>query len=98
MTNLKWIHEIDWRQSLNGDLRDLAEIIGIDNLMKAWLAFSKTHIYFSEQPLNVMKKEYIKKHHKPGNTKELARMLDVSEVFVQQVVSRLKDDNQLELL
>ena len=84
--DLTWIKDIEWEKELKGEMREVADLIGIDNLIKLWQAFGKTHIYFSEEPLMRLKKNYIRKYHRPGRTKELARLLNTSEVFVQQAV------------
>lgn len=95
---MNWIKEIDYHKFLNGDLKLLLEIIGIDNFIELYLHFAKTAIYFSEKPLMEMKQEYIRKNYGAKSEKELARMLGVSERLVYKIGSqKISSKNQLEI-
>lgn len=95
---MNWIKEIDYNKFLNGDLKLLLEIIGIDNFIELYLHFAKTAIYFSEKPLMEMKQEYIRKNYGSKSEKELARMLGVSERLVYKIGSqKISSKNQLEI-
>lgn len=95
---MNWIKEIDYHKFLNGDLKLLLEIIGIDNFIELYLHFAKTAIYFSEKPLMEMKQEYIRKNYGSKSEKELARMLGVSERLVYKIGSqKISSKNQLEI-
>jgi hypothetical protein len=95
---MNWIKEIDYHKFLNGDLKLLHEIIGIDNFIELYLHFAKTAIYFSEKPLMEMKQEYIRKNYGAKSEKELARMLGVSERLVYKIGSqKISSKNQLEI-
>ncbi|GIV45766.1 MAG: hypothetical protein KatS3mg036_0584 [Ignavibacterium sp.] len=85
---MDWIKEIDFNKFLDGDLRLLADIVGIDKFIELYSHFAKTAIYFSEKPLMEMKQEYIRKYFGFKNEKELARMLGVSERLVYKIGSQ----------
>lgn len=95
---MDWIKEIDYSKYLDGDLKLLAEIVGIDNFIKLFKVFSKTAIYFSERPLMEMKQEYIRKHYGIISEKELARLLGVSERLVYKIgAQKITMNNQQDL-
>lgn len=95
---MNWIKEIDYNKFLNGDLKLLLEIIGIDNFIELYLHFAKTAIYFSEKPLMEMKQEYIRKNYGSKSEKELARLLGVSERLVYKIGSqKITINNQQKL-
>lgn len=83
----EWIKEINYQKYLDGDLKILAEIIGIEKLCELYKHFSKTTIYFTERPIMEMKQEYIRKKYGYINEKKLARMLDVSERLIYKIGS-----------
>lgn len=85
---MDWIKDIDYNKFLDGDLKLLVDIIGIDKFIELYCHFAKTAIYFSEKPLMEMKQEYIRKHFGFKNEKELARMLGVSERLVYKIGSQ----------
>ncbi len=82
---MDWIKEIDYNKYLDGDLKIVVDIVGIDNFIKLFQVFKKTAIYFSERPLMEMKQEYIRKHFGQKSEKELARELGVSERLVYKI-------------
>lgn len=82
---MDWIKKIDYNKYLDGDLKLLVEIVGIDNFIKLFKVFAKTAVYFSERPLMEMKQEYIRKHFGEKSEKELARLLGVSERLVYKI-------------
>ncbi|MEJ5351933.1 MAG: hypothetical protein WHS65_10100 [Melioribacteraceae bacterium] len=84
----EWYKEIDYKKFLDGDMKLLEEIIGIDKLMKLFEIFSKTAIYFSEKPIMEMKQEYIRKKFGSIPEKQLARLLNVSERLVYKIGSQ----------
>lgn len=85
---MDWIKEIDYKKFLDGDLRLLVEIVGIEKFSELYKHFAKTSIYFSEKPLMEMKQEYIRQNFGFKSEKELARMLGVSERLVYKVGSQ----------
>ncbi|MCU7494746.1 MAG: hypothetical protein HF314_12105 [Ignavibacteria bacterium] len=89
MTGLDWIKEIDWEESLSGDLKEIAKLCGINTLLTLWENFGKTNIYFSERPLDALRRKYII-HNKDKSVKELARKLEVSEMFVYNCLQEIK--------
>lgn len=48
--------------------------------------FGKTQIYFSTSPILSMKREFIRKNRERYSTKEMARILDVSESLVYKAL------------
>lgn len=94
----EWYKEIDYKKYLDGDMKLLEEVIGIDKLMKLFELFSKTAIYFSEKPIMEMKQEYIRKNFGIIPQRQLARMLNVSERLVYKIGAQkitLKDQMKL---
>lgn len=94
---MQWIKDIDYKKFLDGDLKLVEEIVGIDKFIELYSYFSKTAIYFSEKPLMDMKQEYIKKYFGFKKEKELARMLGVSERLVYKIGSQKSTNNQCDL-
>lgn len=93
-----WIKEIDYNKFLTGDLKLVADSVGIDNLIKLYKIFAKTTVYFSEKPLMEMKQEYIKQYYGTKNEKELARLLGVSERLIYKIGSqKYKADTQINI-
>lgn len=76
--NLDWLKEYDWKKTLEGDYRIIADKLGIDNLIKLIEVFGKTSIYFSYEPLFRLREDYIRQN-KHTEAHELARFLGVSE-------------------
>jgi len=94
--NLEWINEIDLNEVLSGYLLELAEIIGAEAAVNLAERFKKTTLYFSEKPLDDLKRIYIRKNYPAITARQLARKLGVSERFVFEVVSGTgKNENQL---
>lgn len=85
---MDWIKEIDYNKFLEGDMKTVVELVGIDNFIKLFKVFGKSTVYFSERPLMEMKQEYIRKHFGEKTERELARMLGVSERLVYKIGSQ----------
>ncbi|AFH50748.1 Hypothetical protein IALB_3045 [Ignavibacterium album JCM 16511] len=95
---MDWIKDIDFNKFLDGDLKLLIEIVGVEKFIELYRHFAKTAIYFSEKPLMEMKQEYIRKNFRNKSEKELARMLGVSERLVYKIGSmkvRMNDQGDL---
>ena len=92
MIRTDWIQELEWQKLLPGEMKEVAEIIGIENTLKLMEKFGKTHVYFTEKPLMEMKRLYIELHldDEDVRAQDLARCLKVSERFVFQVISEWK--------
>lgn len=98
ISNMDWIKEIDYNKFLDGDLKIVVDIVGIDNFIKLFKVFSKTAVYFSERPLMEMKQEFIRKYFGSKSEKELARLLGVSERLVYKIgAQKLTLNNQQKL-
>lgn len=85
---MEWIKKIEYRKYLDGDLKLLVDIVGIDKFIELYKYFAKTSVYFSEKPLMIMKQEYIKKYYGIKSEKELARELGVSERLIYKIGSQ----------
>lgn len=82
---MKWVTTLDYNKYLNGDMKDIADLIGIENLLKLINRFNKTPIYFSDKCLLTLKKEYIKSQRGKIEPRVIARLLDVSERYIYNV-------------
>lgn len=80
-----WFSKVDYKQHLTGDMKDIADLIGIENLLKLINRFNKTPIYFSDKCLLELKKEYIRQQRGKMEPRIIARLLDVSERYIYNV-------------
>lgn len=95
---MDWIKDIDYKKFLDGDLKLLVDIVGIEKFSELYRHFAKTAIYFSEKPLMEMKQEYIRQNFGFKPEKELARMLGVSERLVYKIGSqKISGKNQMDM-
>jgi Mor family transcriptional regulator len=94
MIRTDWIQELEWQKLLPGEMKEVAEIIGIENTLKLMEKFGKTHVYFTEKPLLEMKRLYIGLHLNDEDVRaqDLARMLNMSERYVFNVIAELKKE------
>ncbi len=84
--SLAWLREIEIEDLLDKDIKMIHDHCGMDVLIAMLVNFPSMGLYISTRPLTEAKKRYIKKHHNGNNTKELCRLLDVSERFVYDVL------------
>jgi len=91
----EWIKEVDWENHLPGELKEIAELIGIDNLLKLLERFGKTQVYFPTNFIPKLKRIYIRNNYETGRVKELCRKLDASQSFVFDAIASQRDDNQI---
>ena len=92
MAKTELVNEVEWEKILSGELKEVAELIGIENTLKLLERFGKTHIYFTDKSLLELKKLYILAHcEEDMGAKDLARLLKVSERFVFQVISESRN-------
>jgi hypothetical protein len=84
MRALDWIKNMDYAAYFPEEYNEMIELIGIDKFLTVYERFSKTQIYFSEKPLNALRREYILKNPET-EAKELARKLDVSDRYIYKV-------------
>jgi ribosome-binding protein aMBF1 (putative translation factor) len=95
---MDWIKEIEYKKYLNGDLKELEEIIGIELFIRVMKHFAKTSIYFSEKCINNMKVEYIRKNIGLMSDKELARKVGLSERMIYKIANEKHQKlNQIEM-
>lgn len=81
-----WINEVNYMKYLDPDSKLIVEELGLDTYLKLFTIFGKTRIAFSNKFLFACKKEFIKKNYSKFNSKQLSRMLNVSEEFVRKAI------------
>lgn len=91
--NYNWIKETNWEENLEGNLKIMADIIGIDLLINLFEKFSKSYVYFSEKELFKLKKEYVLKYQNL-RASSIAKTLNTSETFVFKTI-RERNDNEV---
>ncbi len=76
---MDWIKEIAENPDLylNGDMKEIADIIGFENLIKLICKFNKTTVYFSEKALFKLKKQYVLQK-RGEDPKEIAKKINLS--------------------
>lgn len=84
--SLAWLREIEIEDLLDKDIKMIHDHCGMDVLIAMLVNFPSMGLYISTKPLTEAKKRYIKHYHNGSNTKELCRLLDVSERFVYDVL------------
>lgn len=84
--SLSWLREIEIEDLLDKDVKLIHDHCGMDVLIAMLVNFPSMGLYISTRPLTEAKKRYIKKYHNGANTKDLCRLLDVSERFVYDVL------------
>jgi hypothetical protein len=87
-----WIKELDYKAEFTDEYNEIIELIGFENFVKLFARFRKSNIYFSEAPLNQLRKKYIVKYEtelKDKNIpiKKIARLLGVSERFIRNTLN-----------
>ncbi|MCC6550172.1 MAG: hypothetical protein IT279_08900 [Ignavibacteriaceae bacterium] len=80
-----WLKEMDIRH-LKGDMRQVAEITGMEKFILLFNAFNKTELYFSENQLEEAVAEYLRRHPEKDH-KQLARKLGISVRKVKKLIS-----------
>lgn len=83
--HFEWLKEMDIRH-LKGDMRQLAEITGMEKFILLFNAFNKTELYFSESQLEGAVAEYLKLHQEK-DPKLLARKLGISVRKVKKLLN-----------
>lgn len=84
--SLSWLREIEIEDLLDKDVKLIHDHCGMDVLITMLVNFPSMGLYISTRPLTEAKKRYIRKHHNGKNTKDLCRLLDVSERFIYDVL------------
>jgi len=85
---MEWLKEIEIYDLLNGDVALIADALGLDILIRLWREFPSITLYISTKPLNAAKKRYVRQFYDGNNAKKLARLLDCSEKFIYQTISK----------
>lgn len=79
-----WVKEIDYMKHLDDDSKLIVEEFGIETYIKLFLIFGKTRIYFNNKFFYECKKVFIKTNLENYTTRQLSKMLNVSEEFVRR--------------
>jgi len=87
-----WIKELDYKSEFTDEYNEIIELIGFENFIKLFNRFKKSNIYFSETPINQLRKKYIIKYsrnlrEKNIAIKKFARFLGVSERFIRNTLN-----------
>lgn len=87
-----WIKELDYKQEFTDEYNEIIELIGFDNFVKLFTRFKKSSIYFSETPINALRRKYIIKYSdklrdRDIPIKKIARLLGVSERFIRNTLN-----------
>ncbi len=87
-----WIKELDYKSEFSDEYNEIIDLIGFDNFVKLFVRFKKSNIYFSEAPINQLRKKYIVKYgeklrDKNIPIKKIARLLGVSERFIRNTLN-----------
>lgn len=85
MTMGKWYIQLDYRAFLDETAIRIVEIVGLDKYFELVEEFGKSQVYFSEVASLNMKREFVRQNRDRYSTRELARLLDVSESWVYKV-------------
>ncbi|MBN2895034.1 MAG: hypothetical protein JXK05_03960 [Campylobacterales bacterium] len=88
MRDLSWMDDIDVVPFLEGDMAIVHHACGPEVLRALWEGVPSMTLYVSTKPINDAKRIYIQRNFDGSNAKELARFLEVSDKFVQEVLSR----------
>lgn len=84
----QWLNEVD-----AGDLpepyRELAEMIGLDNVLKIADKFQGTAMYLPklDAAIRKIRDEKIRQDFKGSNYKELARKYGLTEIWIRQIIA-----------
>jgi Mor family transcriptional regulator len=71
--------KIDNEDIPEGDMRTVAEIVGVENTIKLALRFSGLSVYFSKEVITTCKKKYAMKSFDGSNIRKLTIELGTSE-------------------
>lgn len=84
----KWMEELTPAMLTDGLLRDIAEEIGIDNLLKLSVMLGGSSFYFPriESILRPLRDRKILEEYNGYNTAELARKYGVSQRWVKEII------------
>lgn len=82
MNKLDWLDDIDFEEILTGDMKLIAKQCGMDVLKSLLANLPSIHVYLSRRPLEDAARIYIEKHYNGSNAKDLAAILNVSEMFI----------------
>ncbi|MBV6512428.1 MAG: hypothetical protein HRU80_02960 [Ignavibacteriales bacterium] len=80
-----WLREVDIKH-LTGDMREVAEITGMEKFILLFHAFNKSELYFSENQLENAAAAYVKRHPDTDH-KVLARKLGISVRKVKKLLN-----------
>jgi hypothetical protein len=81
-----WIKEVDYMKCLDDDSKLIVQELGIETYLKLFSIFSKSRIYFSNNFFYDCKREFIRNNIEKYSVRQLTKMLNVSEQFVQRTL------------
>lgn len=84
-----WVKEIDFMKHLDDDSKLIVEEFGIETYLKLFSLFGKTRIYFNNKFFYECKKEFIRSNVEKYSTRQLSKMLNVSDQFVRDIIKHL---------
>lgn len=70
----------------NADFRMIAQEFGIDVMLRLIVMFKGTSLYFTETYVRDFRLRYIRENKTSKNPRELARLLDLSEGYVYEIL------------
>lgn len=91
MENYDWMNDVN-PEIFTNDFKTAVDLIGLQNTIKLWDAFSKTGIYFSTTQILEAKKEYVRTHL-DVDTKTLARLLNLSDSYINRLKAKTSEDD-----
>jgi len=95
---MNWLDEITI-EDLPGDYAEMAQLIGIANILKLVEHYGKQQIYFKslKDIIAERKRRYITDNFKGDNHSELARVTDYSLQYVYEILAEAREKKQAKL-
>lgn len=78
----EFITKVDWKNHFNEEELRMIQIVGLENFLKILDEFKGIPFYFTDDRINIMKKEYVKKNPEGLTKKDLARKVNFSLMTV----------------
>lgn len=94
----EWTKEIDLND-LDVKNREIAEVIGIENLLKLAKSYGGESLYINkfDEIVKVRRDKNIKMEYNRYNVKKLANKYNLTEKRIKQIVSELGMENQISI-
>lgn len=93
-----WVKEIEF-DDLDAKNKEIAEVIGIDNLLKLAKAYGGESLYINkfDEIVKTRRDKNIKTEYNRYNLKKLANKYNLTEKRIKQIVSELGMENQISI-